>query len=172
MLFLSIRNLVMHINPQSYCTPPSGFPKIALRTLRNPIYLLVVLALVNLSALLSGLATFMAKFIEKQFSQSASFSTMMIGERTWIVPWKSLQRNQAVDIKMKLLFSELLISRRRSRDPNGGTGDRPGWSSDATVQSFSQWRQQIVHNSHPSLHSDCPTNAVPRLSHTEHCWGL
>ncbi|CAI5642563.1 unnamed protein product [Oreochromis niloticus] len=56
-----------------------SFPKIALRTLRNPIYLLVVLALVNLSALLSGLATFMAKFIEKQFSQSASFSTMMIG---------------------------------------------------------------------------------------------
>lgn len=94
----------MHINPQSYCTPPSGFPKIALRTLRNPIYLLVVLALVNLSALLSGLATFMAKFIEKQFSQSASFSTMMIGERTWIVPWKSLQRNQAVDIKWSFCF--------------------------------------------------------------------
>lgn len=55
------------------------FPETALRMLRNPMYLLVVLALVNLAALLSGLATFMAKFIEKQFSQPVSFSTMMIG---------------------------------------------------------------------------------------------
>ncbi|XP_030010290.1 solute carrier organic anion transporter family member 2B1 [Sphaeramia orbicularis] len=56
-----------------------SFPRIALRTLRNPVYLLVVLAQVNLAALLSGLATFMAKFIERQFNQSISFSTMMIG---------------------------------------------------------------------------------------------
>ncbi|XP_029303449.1 solute carrier organic anion transporter family member 2B1 isoform X2 [Cottoperca gobio] len=56
-----------------------SFPCIALRTLRSPIYLLVVLAQVNLAALLSGLATFMAKFIEKQFSQTVSFSAMMIG---------------------------------------------------------------------------------------------
>lgn len=58
----------------------SGFPRIALRILQTPIYLLVVLAQVNLSALLSGLATFMAKFIEKQFSQTVSFSNMIIGE--------------------------------------------------------------------------------------------
>lgn len=56
-----------------------SFPRIALRTLRSPIYLLVVLAQVNLAALLAGLATFMAKFLEKQFSQSVPFSTMMIG---------------------------------------------------------------------------------------------
>lgn len=56
-----------------------SFPRIALRTLRSPIYLLVVLAQVNLAALLAGLATFMAKFIEKQFSQTVPFSTMMIG---------------------------------------------------------------------------------------------
>ncbi|XP_067348736.1 solute carrier organic anion transporter family member 2B1 isoform X1 [Channa argus] len=56
-----------------------SFPRIALRTLRSPIYLLVVLAQVNLAALLSGLATFMAKFIERQFTQSISFSNMMIG---------------------------------------------------------------------------------------------
>ncbi|XP_026213282.1 solute carrier organic anion transporter family member 2B1 isoform X2 [Anabas testudineus] len=56
-----------------------SFPRIALRTLRSPIYLLVVLAQVNLAALLSGLATFMAKFIERQFSQTISFSNMMIG---------------------------------------------------------------------------------------------
>ncbi|GLD67873.1 solute carrier organic anion transporter family member 2B1 [Lates japonicus] len=56
-----------------------SFPRTALRTLRSPIYLLVVLAQVNLAALLAGLATFMAKFIERQFSQTVSFSTMMIG---------------------------------------------------------------------------------------------
>ncbi|TNN47458.1 Solute carrier organic anion transporter family member 2B1 [Liparis tanakae] len=56
-----------------------SFPCIALRTLRSPVYLLVVLAQVNLAALLSGLATFMAKFIERQFSQTVSLSIMMIG---------------------------------------------------------------------------------------------
>lgn len=56
-----------------------SFPKIIMRTLRNPIYLLIVLAQVNLAAMVAGLATFMAKFIEKQFTQTASFSTMMIG---------------------------------------------------------------------------------------------
>ncbi|XP_035638250.1 solute carrier organic anion transporter family member 2B1-like isoform X3 [Oncorhynchus keta] len=56
-----------------------SFPRIALRTLRNPIYLLVVLAQVHLAAMIAGLATFMAKFIERQFTQTASFSNMMIG---------------------------------------------------------------------------------------------
>uniref|UniRef100_A0A9J8AHY6 Solute carrier organic anion transporter family member n=1 Tax=Cyprinus carpio carpio TaxID=630221 RepID=A0A9J8AHY6_CYPCA len=56
-----------------------GFPKIVMRTLRNPIYLLVVLAQVNLAAMVAGLATFMGKFIERQFAQTASFSNMMMG---------------------------------------------------------------------------------------------
>ncbi|XP_016519990.1 solute carrier organic anion transporter family member 2B1 isoform X1 [Poecilia formosa] len=56
-----------------------SFPRIALRTLSGPIYLLVVLALVNMAALVSGLATFMPKFIEKQFSQTIPLSNMMIG---------------------------------------------------------------------------------------------
>uniref|UniRef100_A0A8C9SU93 Solute carrier organic anion transporter family member n=1 Tax=Scleropages formosus TaxID=113540 RepID=A0A8C9SU93_SCLFO len=56
-----------------------AFPKIVLRTLKNPIYLLVVLAQVNLSAMVAGLATFMSKFIEQQFSKTASVSNMIIG---------------------------------------------------------------------------------------------
>ncbi|XP_077050912.1 solute carrier organic anion transporter family member 2B1 isoform X1 [Siphateles boraxobius] len=56
-----------------------SFPKIIRRTLRNPIYLLVVLAQVNLAAMVAGLATFMGKFVEKQFAQTASFSNMMMG---------------------------------------------------------------------------------------------
>ncbi|KTG32904.1 hypothetical protein cypCar_00047474 [Cyprinus carpio] len=57
-----------------------SFPKIVMRTLRNPTYLLVVLAQVNLAAMVAGLATFMGKFIEKQFAQTASFSNLMMGE--------------------------------------------------------------------------------------------
>ncbi|XP_037323263.1 solute carrier organic anion transporter family member 2B1 isoform X2 [Pungitius pungitius] len=71
-----------HTNPlqeMSFLQFLKSFPRIALRTLRSPIYLLVVLAQVNLAALLSGLATFMAKFLEWQFSQTVSNSTMMIG---------------------------------------------------------------------------------------------
>uniref|UniRef100_H3BW91 Solute carrier organic anion transporter family member n=1 Tax=Tetraodon nigroviridis TaxID=99883 RepID=H3BW91_TETNG len=56
-----------------------SFPHVALRMMRTPIYLLVILAQVNQAALLAGLATFMAKFIEKQFNRTASLSTMMIG---------------------------------------------------------------------------------------------
>ncbi|XP_016329704.1 solute carrier organic anion transporter family member 2B1-like [Sinocyclocheilus anshuiensis] len=55
-----------------------SFPKIVMRTLRNPIYLLVVLAQVNLAAMVAGLATFMGKFIERQFAQTASFSNLMM----------------------------------------------------------------------------------------------
>uniref|UniRef100_A0A672RNJ2 Solute carrier organic anion transporter family member n=1 Tax=Sinocyclocheilus grahami TaxID=75366 RepID=A0A672RNJ2_SINGR len=56
-----------------------SFPKIVMRTLRNPIYLLVVLAQVNLAAMVAGLATFMGKFIERQFAQTVYFSNLMIG---------------------------------------------------------------------------------------------
>ncbi|KAG8538629.1 hypothetical protein GDO81_022312, partial [Engystomops pustulosus] len=55
------------------------FPKVLLRTLKNPIYILVVLAQANLSAMICGLATFMAKFLERQFSITASLANLMIG---------------------------------------------------------------------------------------------
>uniref|UniRef100_A0A8C4VL94 Solute carrier organic anion transporter family member n=1 Tax=Gopherus evgoodei TaxID=1825980 RepID=A0A8C4VL94_9SAUR len=55
------------------------FPVVLLRNLRHPVYLLVVLAQVNLSAMVAGLATFMGKFLERQFSLTASFANMIIG---------------------------------------------------------------------------------------------
>ncbi|NWQ62143.1 SO2B1 protein, partial [Neopipo cinnamomea] len=57
----------------------SGFPLVLLRNLRHPVYLLVVLAQVNISAMVAGLATFMGKFLERQFSLTASFANMIIG---------------------------------------------------------------------------------------------
>uniref|UniRef100_A0A8C9FXZ8 Solute carrier organic anion transporter family member n=1 Tax=Pavo cristatus TaxID=9049 RepID=A0A8C9FXZ8_PAVCR len=58
---------------------PRNFPVVLLRNLRHPVYLLVVLAQVNLSAMVAGLATFMGKFLERQFSLTASFANMIIG---------------------------------------------------------------------------------------------
>ncbi|NXC34787.1 SO2B1 protein, partial [Campylorhamphus procurvoides] len=57
----------------------AGFPLVLLRNLRHPVYLLVVLAQVNISAMVAGLATFMAKFLERQFSLTASLANMIIG---------------------------------------------------------------------------------------------
>ncbi|NXS67463.1 SO2B1 protein, partial [Pandion haliaetus] len=57
----------------------SDFPVVLLRNLRHPVYLLVVLAQVNLSAMVAGLATFMGKFLERQFSLTASLANMIIG---------------------------------------------------------------------------------------------
>ncbi|NWU86804.1 SO2B1 protein, partial [Onychorhynchus coronatus] len=57
----------------------SGFPLVLLRNLRHPVYLLVVLAQVNISAMVAGLATFMGKFLERQFSLTASHANMIIG---------------------------------------------------------------------------------------------
>ncbi|XP_062385006.1 solute carrier organic anion transporter family member 2B1 [Sardina pilchardus] len=56
-----------------------SFPYTMMRTLRNPTYFLVVFGQINLAAMLAGLATFMPKFIEKQFTLTASFSNIMIG---------------------------------------------------------------------------------------------
>lgn len=32
-------------------------------------------------------------------------------------------------------------------------GDSPGWSRDAKVESFSEWRQQVVHWGHRAWHA-------------------
>ncbi|CAI9596581.1 unnamed protein product, partial [Staurois parvus] len=55
------------------------FPKVLLRTLKNPVYFLVVMAQANLSVMVCGLATFMAKFLERQFTITASIANLMIG---------------------------------------------------------------------------------------------
>ncbi|NXF25859.1 SO2B1 protein, partial [Rhodinocichla rosea] len=65
--------------PKEWPLVLSGFPVVLLRNLRHPVYLLVVLAQVNISAMVAGLATFMGKFLERQFSLTASLANMIIG---------------------------------------------------------------------------------------------
>ncbi|XP_012600543.2 solute carrier organic anion transporter family member 2B1 [Microcebus murinus] len=55
------------------------FPRVLLRTLRHPIFLLVVLAQVCKSSTAAGLAIFLPKFLERQFSVTASYANLLIG---------------------------------------------------------------------------------------------
>ncbi|KAG8522805.1 Solute carrier organic anion transporter family member 2B1 [Galemys pyrenaicus] len=55
------------------------FPSVLLRTLRHPIFLLVVLSQVCMSSMVAGMATFLPKFLERQFSITASYANLLIG---------------------------------------------------------------------------------------------
>uniref|UniRef100_A0A8C9DEU8 Solute carrier organic anion transporter family member n=1 Tax=Prolemur simus TaxID=1328070 RepID=A0A8C9DEU8_PROSS len=55
------------------------FPRVLLRTLRHPIFLLVVLAQVCMFSTVAGLAIFLPKFLERQFSVTASYANQLIG---------------------------------------------------------------------------------------------
>ncbi|XP_016051866.1 PREDICTED: solute carrier organic anion transporter family member 2B1 [Miniopterus natalensis] len=55
------------------------FPRVLLRTLRHPIFLLVVLSQVCTSSMVAGMATFLPKFLERQFSVTAPYANMLIG---------------------------------------------------------------------------------------------
>ncbi|CAI5773608.1 solute carrier organic anion transporter family member 2B1 isoform X1 [Podarcis lilfordi] len=55
------------------------FPVVFMRLMKNPILVVVILAMVNLSGMIAGIATFMAKLLERQFSLSASVANMILG---------------------------------------------------------------------------------------------
>lgn len=47
--------------------------------LRHPIFLLVVLSQVCISSMVAGMATFLPKLLERQFSVTASFANLLLG---------------------------------------------------------------------------------------------
>ncbi|XP_006885801.1 PREDICTED: solute carrier organic anion transporter family member 2B1 [Elephantulus edwardii] len=55
------------------------FPRVLLQTLRHPIFLLVVLSQVCMCSTVAGMATFLPKFLEHQFSVTASYANLLIG---------------------------------------------------------------------------------------------
>lgn len=134
--------------------------------MRTPIYLLVILAQVNLAALMAGLATFMAKFIESQFSQTASLSAMMIGERS--SPPSTFHFGYS---RTELQCLCRCVSRRRLY-PRGSTGHRPGRAGDAKAQPFCERSQQVVHGRRLCLPALLLAAVADWLLHPEGRWNL
>ncbi|XP_069752618.1 solute carrier organic anion transporter family member 2A1 isoform X3 [Narcine bancroftii] len=58
------------------------FPKMLVKMLLNPMFILVVLAECCFSSVLAGLSTYFNKFLESQFSVTTSFANLLIGSIT------------------------------------------------------------------------------------------
>nr|XP_056714796.1 solute carrier organic anion transporter family member 2B1 [Euleptes europaea] len=54
-------------------------PVVLMRNFKNPFFVVMIVALINLTSMIAGLATFLGKFLERQFRVGTAYASILIG---------------------------------------------------------------------------------------------